>query len=101
MSHMHYFYVLLKIPSLHLELGVGCLYSPSCREGVFLDTREAPVVLAQFPLDRTPLYRTGYERYSPSFRELRFSETKAAHSSLPFCNACHFLVVGCRRGRRE
>jgi hypothetical protein len=37
MSHMHHFYVLLK-NTLHLELGVGCLYSPSCREGVFSET---------------------------------------------------------------
>jgi hypothetical protein len=37
MSHMHHFYVLLK-NTLHLELGVGCLYSPSCREGRFSET---------------------------------------------------------------
>src|SRR5215207_1056063 len=35
------------------------------------------------------------------FRYCRFSETKASHSSLLLCNACHFLVVRCRRGRRE
>jgi hypothetical protein len=31
MSHMPYFLRFAK-NNLHLELGVGCLYSPSCRE---------------------------------------------------------------------
>jgi hypothetical protein len=36
----------------------------------------APVLLAQVPPDRTPLHRTGYERYSPRIREMMFSETE-------------------------
>jgi hypothetical protein len=34
MIHMHYFYALLK-NNLFLKLGVGCLYSPGCRERAF------------------------------------------------------------------
>ncbi len=46
------------------------------REGVFSETLRAPVLLAQVLPERTPLQRTGYEPYSPSFRELTFSETR-------------------------
>jgi hypothetical protein len=38
---------------------------------VFSEIHIAPVLP-----ERTPLQRTGCERYSPSFRELAFSETR-------------------------
>jgi hypothetical protein len=37
MSHMHYFLRFAK-NTLHLELGEGCLYSPTCREEGFSET---------------------------------------------------------------
>ena len=37
MIHMPHFLRLAK-NNLHLELGVGCLYSASCREGLFPET---------------------------------------------------------------
>jgi hypothetical protein len=45
-------------------------------EGKFSETRTAPVLLTQVLPDRTPLYRTGYQQYSPSFRYPPFSETE-------------------------
>jgi hypothetical protein len=43
MIHMPYFLRFAK-NNLHLELGVGCLYSTSCREEVFSETRIQLVV---------------------------------------------------------
>jgi hypothetical protein len=50
---------------------------------MFPETRAAPVLLAQAPLDRTPSHGTGYGRYSPSFRERGFSETELPAYNLP------------------
>jgi hypothetical protein len=47
----------------------GCSRKPGFRYTQFSEIRAAPVLLARVPPDRTPLYRTGYERYSPSFLE--------------------------------
>ena len=37
MIHLYYFLRFAK-NNLHLELGVGCFYSTSCREGKFSET---------------------------------------------------------------
>jgi hypothetical protein len=54
------------VPSIHRESEKSYSRKPSV----------APVLLAQVLPERTPLHRTGYERYSLSFREPTFSETK-------------------------
>ena len=40
--------------NLRVEVVARCLYSPSCREGMFSETRPAPVLLAQVLPDRHP-----------------------------------------------
>ena len=42
MIHLYYFLRFAK-NNLHLELGVGCFYSTSCREGKFSETHIQPV----------------------------------------------------------
>jgi len=44
--------------------------------GVLGNPPSPGLLLAQVPPDRTPLHRTGYERYSPNFRELLFLKAR-------------------------
>src|SRR5215204_7457559 len=55
----------------HFLLGVCCLYSPSCREEVFSETRIPPVAY--------PLYRTGAEREKSRSPK----ETRPCNSPMP------------------
>src|ERR671911_1513962 len=74
LSHLPHF--LLSHFLRFRPIRVSCLYSARIRELQFSETRPAPVLLTEVLADRTPLYRTGCERYSPSFLEQPFSETK-------------------------
>ena len=62
MIHMPYFLRFAK-NNLHLELGVGCLYSPRIREGLFPETRPAPVLLPQDCEMLPPFHRTGLGKW--------------------------------------
>ena len=61
-------------PTRPTHAEVGCSRKLGFRHTHFSETHPAPVLLTQVSQDRTPLHRTGYERYSPSFRELPLPE---------------------------